>query len=130
MTRIANRQCKYCGLTKPITEFVKGRRSKDGYKHRCKACARDWDHAYRSQNPRVYERTKAVWRHSHPEKVRAHQMVQYWIRRGVLVRPKSCEGCGKDKPHAHHEDYSQPLAVRWLCALCHKERHVELEAAA
>ena len=25
--------------------------------------------------------------------------------------------------HGHHEDYSQPLEVVWLCAPCHGLRH-------
>jgi hypothetical protein len=25
------------------------------------------------------------------------------------------EECGKPNAHAHHEDYSQPLLIKWLC---------------
>jgi hypothetical protein len=34
--------------------------------------------------------------------------------------------CGEPKVHAHHEDYSRPLDVTWLCQKCHVQRHVEL----
>lgn len=34
-------------------------------------------------------------------------------RRGKLI-PKGCEICGR-KAQKHHEDYSKPLEVRWLC---------------
>jgi hypothetical protein len=41
--------------------------------------------------------------------------------RGLERQP--CEVCGEPKTHAHHEDYSQPLMVRWLCRPHHEERH-------
>jgi ribosomal protein S27AE len=47
------------------------------------------------------------------------------IRKGVLIR-KSCERCGAAKTDAHHEDYSKPLDVIWLCRKCHQQRHREL----
>jgi hypothetical protein len=48
------------------------------------------------------------------------------VRHGILV-PQPCERCGSSaRVHGHHEDYSQPLAVNWLCYLCHARRHAEL----
>jgi len=58
----------------------------------------------------------------HPEKVRARWQTQDAIKRGVLVR-QPCEQCGQAKSQAHHDDYSKPLAVRWLCHPCHVELH-------
>jgi hypothetical protein len=43
------------------------------------------------------------------------------IRDGRLIR-KPCEKCGK-KAQAHHDDYSKPLDVRWLCFKHHREFH-------
>jgi ribosomal protein S27AE len=51
------------------------------------------------------------------------------IRSGVLVRGP-CSRCGAAKTHAHHEDYSKPLDVVWLCARCHIQRHKELKGFA
>jgi hypothetical protein len=31
--------------------------------------------------------------------------------------------CGGGEANAHHDDYGQPLAVRWLCSLHHHEVH-------
>lgn len=49
------------------------------------------------------------------------------IRRGELIKPTSCEVCGKETRskllHGHHEDYSKPLEVRWICVKCHRVSH-------
>lgn len=34
-----------------------------------------------------------------------------------------CEKCGAPKAHAHHDDYTKPLDVRWLCRSCHGVEH-------
>lgn len=68
------------------------------------------------------------WVNRNPEKSRAHQAVRYAISTGKLVRPKTCSKCGnvptlrrdgRSGFHAHHQDYSKPLQVEWLCAFCH-----------
>lgn len=49
------------------------------------------------------------------------------IRAGKLVR-QNCEQCGADNwlgqpVQAHHEDYTKPLEVRWMCRKCHLGLH-------
>ena len=56
------------------------------------------------------------------EKHAANRAAFYAIRSGELVR-QPCEVCGESKVDAHHDDYSQPLAVRWLCRKHHAEHH-------
>jgi len=34
-----------------------------------------------------------------------------------------CEKCGAKKVEAHHDDYAEPLNVRWLCSCCHNLWH-------
>lgn len=45
-------------------------------------------------------------------------------RRGKLI-PKNCQDCGSTESQKHHEDYSKPLDVIWLCRPCHLNRHRE-----
>jgi hypothetical protein len=61
-----------------------------------------------------------------PEKYTARNIVNAAIRDGKLkVQP--CERCGYGiGVHAHHEDYSKPLEVVWLCRRHHGERHREI----
>lgn len=44
------------------------------------------------------------------------------IKGGVLTR-LPCEVCAAGKADAHHDDYSKPLDVRWLCRSHHQQHH-------
>jgi len=72
------------------------------------------------------------WREHRKEenkpKFNAHKMVMYAIKLGVVKRPNQCSECGIEcKPEGHHEDYSRPLDVIWLCKVCHKGKHKKYE---
>jgi len=56
------------------------------------------------------------------EKHAARGKVKTAIAKGILVRGW-CEVCGKRPVHAHHDDYSKPLEVRWLCQYHHQQEH-------
>ena len=59
-----------------------------------------------------------------PKQEHAHQVLRSAIRSGQIIRPDECEICHKKcKPQAHHEDYSKPLDVIWLCRSCHSLVH-------
>lgn len=45
------------------------------------------------------------------------------IKLGYLI-PQPCEKCGDPNSQAHHEDYSKPQVVSWMCAKCHAAEHV------
>lgn len=68
------------------------------------------------------------WRNQHPNRYRAHLMVQQALSRGDLVR-QPCETCGttEGRIDAHHDSYApgRELDVRWLC----RRHHVRLHAA-
>lgn len=59
----------------------------------------------------------------YPEKYIAHTTANNAIKSGKLKR-MPCEKCNKIKVEAHHDDYSKPLDVRWLCKRCHDHHHV------
>lgn len=63
----------------------------------------------------------ANWRKKYPDRHIAVQRLHRAIKRGVLAR-EDCEVCGAPA-EAHHDDYSQPLDVRWLCKQHHEEEH-------
>lgn len=61
------------------------------------------------------------WNRANREAIRAHGIVAKAIRRGELRR-RPCTICGAPA-EAHHEDYSQPLVVIWLCRFHHRRHH-------
>ncbi len=61
-------------------------------------------------------------------KIRANGLINMRVRRGSIKRPEACTKCGKPgKVDGHHDDYSKPGEVQWLCRSCHMKRHVELQ---
>ena len=69
------------------------------------------------------ERT-SKWEKENPEKRRIHDRTMYAVETGKIIRPDECSKCLKKcKPHAHHEDYSKPYDVIWLCSRCHFYLH-------
>lgn len=60
----------------------------------------------------------------YPERKKARAATDHAVRSGKLTRPDACEECGTPgRVEAHHEDYSEPLKVRWLCRSCHTKQH-------
>lgn len=63
------------------------------------------------------------WYQENKEKRRAHVVLSRAIRAGKIVRPINCSQCLKEcKPDGHHEEYSKPLEVIWICRACHSRK--------
>jgi transposase-like protein len=70
------------------------------------------------------KRGSAAWQSRNREKRSAHIAVGNAVSAGRLVKPSACETCAAEcNPHGHHDDYSKPLVVRWLCGPCHRAWH-------
>ena len=66
----------------------------------------------------------ANYRQRFPMKYAAHVVTRNAIRDGKLIPATSCSVCGStEKIEGHHDDYTKPLEVRWLCEKCHKAWH-------
>jgi len=132
------KKCFKCGEEKEIHQFYKHKGMADGHLNKCKTCAKADVRLHRAENDSVreYDRERSKtkkrkenvarvtkrWRVENPEKHKAHVAVRNAIRSGKIVR-MPCEICGESRSHAHHDDYSEPLVVRWLCALHHHRTH-------
>jgi len=60
------------------------------------------------------------------ERHNVQSKLQRAVARGLVTRSTSCSVNDKNCAgviHGHHEDYSKPFEVIWLCRFHHKERH-------
>lgn len=87
---------------------------------RIRAYNRRYNSEWRKKNGYHNE---AKWEHSNPQKVKAQSAVQYAVKTGKLEKGP-CEFCGTAiDVVGHHDDYTKPLTVRWLCRLHHRHVH-------
>lgn len=144
--------CFKCKERKRASEFYKHKKMADGTLNKCKDCTRKDVLKNRRENIERYRETdrergklphrklkvreysktingkKAIararlrYQANHKQKRVAHVLVNNAIRNGSLTK-KACAICGKKKAEAHHDDYTKPLKVRWLCIKHHNEFH-------
>lgn len=69
--------------------------------------------------------TLTAWTKKYPERRKAHYAVYYAVKVGKLKK-EPCKVCGITKVHAHHEDYTKPLEVVWLCPIHHYEYDIKI----
>lgn len=130
--------CKKCNETKPVQDFYKHQYSRISGLGECKECTKSRVRANRMINLeyyREYDRNRGnrqgidylrSYRAKNKAKYIAHVAVNNGIKCGKVEKASSCESCGSlDNLHGHHDDYSKPLEVRWLCAACHRQWHVK-----
>lgn len=128
-------RCQLCQFVKAESDFYAS--NQRTCKECVKASVRD-NRLSRIEYYRAYDRGRGnrqgfdylkKYRESNKSKYLAHNKVNNAVRDGKLKK-EPCELCGKVDSHAHHDDYSKPLEVRWLCAAHHRQWHVENGEAA
>jgi len=83
---------------------------------------------YRKSDAGKLSNIKGVdkYKSSNPLKIKAHSVICVAIHSGRMENPGNCSECKiTGKAEAHHDDYSLPLDVRWLCRKCHIAWHRE-----
>jgi DNA-binding XRE family transcriptional regulator len=76
---------------------------------------------------RVAKLKKAISPATKSEKMSARRKASLALARGLIER-RACETCSNSKAEMHHDDYSKPLAVRWLCKPCHAAHHARVRS--
>lgn len=146
--------CPDCNRSLPLSAFGRSSREPSGLHCYCRECSGRRNAEYRISNAeklRAYRTTEAHreaerarrrdnpaylaanrehqrrYGKQHPQKRRAHFMVNEHVRSGRLKK-QPCEVCGSTTGiHGHHDDYSKPLEVRWLCSRHHADAHLRLK---
>ncbi len=120
--------CRACNQT-ACSQYRKRNREKvDAYNRAYRLAHPGWakevsKKSYRNNRQAYLNRVKK-YKTDNPEKKRAHNLIHSAVLLGKLSPPSQCESCGvKAKLDAHHEDYSKPMEVRWLCRFCHRKEH-------
>lgn len=89
---------------------------------------------WRKKNPEKLEKCQKNWRENNtrineiksyrkrnPKKIRAQRLAQYLV---PFPKGQICVKCNdKTATLRHHEDYSKPLSIKFLCYGCHHEIH-------
>lgn len=131
--------CTKCLTMKLVKNFYK--HARDTYQSWCKTCCYKYKVEYRLKNKEALKEYKRKWRASnkdrlkqydsgctaryqktYPNRIKANNKLNYAVKTGKLSPPKDCEttGCSNNSGLiAHHNDYSRPLDVQWLCHSCH-----------
>ena len=134
-----------CNKEKPLSEYYKHSQMKDGYFGKCKECIKEAANKHRAANIekiRAYDRERANLPHRKklntettkkmredlPHVYKAHSALNNAVRDGKIIKPLLCSVCNEEKKlHGHHDDYSKPLDVEWMCSICHKAFHRDLD---
>jgi len=100
-------------------------RAKLGYKEKQAKFYKEWYAKNGRNRADNYMEGILEWGQEHPDRLRASWLLRYAVKIGKVIKPLLCEGCGrKTKLSGHHEDYSDPLKVTWICSSCHKKIHL------
>jgi len=88
----------------------------------------EYEREYRKKHPRNRSSKDERARHKKdPVKWHARTTLHRKVWWGVIKKPSVCQDCGARKQkreiHGHHEDYTKPLEVIWVCIDCHWKRH-------
>lgn len=154
--QVTEKECRICKKIKHLEEFSRSKTGKYGYDAQCKKCryartgrayflknkekcyenAAKWNKKNRGVvNKRTRERYAIDKTHiierdrRHAEKKKAQHLVQTYVNRGKIIKPKICSicNCESKRIEGHHADYSKPLEIIWVCNPCHHNIHKSLK---
>ncbi len=116
-------ECSRCREWLPRESYYRHPQRWNGISTECKKCHRKT--VVETRDPentrRINREYMGRFRAREPEKHKARYTLDNAVRDGKLTK-QPCELC-QCGAEAHHEDYSKPLEVKWLCQKHHSEVH-------
>lgn len=105
-------------------EYQRKRRLDPAYKERHRQYYAEWYKKNGRNRSGNYGEIILEWQQEHPGRMNVYNKVYRAVKNGRIIKPSKCNDCHQEnRLLAHHEDYSKPLEVIWLCHSCHKIRH-------
>jgi len=98
------------------------------YKEENRLSLRDSCREYRLKNSDKVSEYQKNYSIIFAKKKKARRLLRSAVERGVLVKPTTCERCGKTPNtgsdgrsmlQGHHANYNKALEVSWWCVACH-----------
>lgn len=130
-----NKKCTHCEKLLDTSHFYIDNDKPSWFKPRCKDCERILYRVKRAKNNETFTAKDTRYYQNHkeeiaqkrknkysPEKAKAHWMVNTALKKWILTK-WICQICGSDNAQWHHEDYSKPLDIIWLCRPHHMQLH-------
>ena len=148
--------CFKCGEVKSLSDFYKHPMMANGHVGKCKECNKSdvrenrvkkidyytkyekgramLPHRIKARNKYIKTESgkeamkRAYLKHKNkfPQRYKANYLLTNAVRDNRLIKGP-CEVCGTtERIHGHHDDYSKPLDVRWLCVTHHRQHHANI----
>lgn len=122
-----HKKCPRCLRVLPVEQFGVNRRQPSGRQVYCLEC---WPIRVREMYVQRRRREGKELREEKAERLKKQRVLRRSAREYLNlavyfghVKIQPCEACGAEEVQAHHDDYTRPLDVRWLCGKHHAAVH-------
>jgi len=112
-------------------KYCESEKGKAAHKKYCESEKGESTHKKYHKKYRESEKGKVIHKKCHKKyreskegqkKIKVRDIFNNAVKRGDIIK-EPCSICGDEKSEGHHNDYSKPLEVIWLCRKHHTDLH-------